>query len=50
MPDNKIDRIILFFHQNSGKLASRKRKLYKELSDDEIEQMEQAYSEVFESR
>ena len=48
MPDNKVDRMILFLHQNKGKLASRKRKHYKELSDNEIEQMEQAYSLVFE--
>lgn len=48
MPDNKVDRMILFLHQNKGKLASRKRKLYKELSDNEIEQMEQAYIQVFE--
>jgi hypothetical protein len=34
--------MILFLHQNKGKLASRKRDLYKELSDDEIEQMQQA--------
>ncbi|HNP19989.1 MAG TPA: Fic family protein [Fulvivirga sp.] len=47
MPDNKVDRMILFLHQNTGKLASRKRKLYKELSDIEIEQMEQAYDNVF---
>lgn len=48
MPDNKVDRMILFLHQNKGKLASRKRKYYKELNDNEIEQMEQAYSQVFE--
>jgi len=48
MPDNKVDRMILFLHQHKGKLAKRKRKFYNELSDDEIEQMEQAYSEVFE--
>ena len=47
MPDNKVDRMILFLHQNTGKLASRKRKFYKELSDNEIEQMEQAYVQVF---
>ncbi|MFH1320497.1 MAG: Fic family protein [Bacteroidota bacterium] len=47
MPDNKVDRMILFLHQNKGKLASRKRKFYKELSDNEIEQMEQAYTQVF---
>jgi len=48
MPDNKVDRMIMFLHQNKGKLAGRKRKFYKELSDNEIEQMEQAYTQVFE--
>ena len=47
MPDHKIDRMIFFLHQNKGTLANRKRKFYKELSDGEIEQMEQAYAEVF---
>ncbi len=47
MPNNKIDRIILFLHQNNGKLASRKRKHYQELIDAEIEQMEQAYNKIF---
>jgi hypothetical protein len=47
MPDNKVDPMILFLHQNKGKLSSRKRKFYKELSDSEIEQMEQAYIHVF---
>ena len=48
MPDNKVDRMILFLHQNKGKLASRKRKYYKELSGHEIKKMEQAYSQIFE--
>ena len=48
MPDNKIDRMILFLHQNNGKLGIRKRKSYKELSDDEIMKMEQAYNHIFE--
>ena len=50
MPDNKVDRMILFLHQNKGKLSSRKRKFYKELSDSEIEQMEQAYNHVFQRK
>ena len=49
MPDNKVDRMILFLHQNNGKLASRKRKLYIELSDKEVDQMESAYHQVFEN-
>ncbi|MBL4649264.1 MAG: Fic family protein [Aureispira sp.] len=48
MPDQKIDRMILFLHQNKGKLASRKRKFYEELSNDEVEQMEEAYLLLFE--
>jgi len=50
MPDNKIDRMILFLHQNKGKLANRKRKFYKELRENEIKQMEQAYAKVFERK
>jgi hypothetical protein len=48
MPDHKVDRMILFLHQNKGKLASRKRKFYKELIDSEIEQMEKAYPQIVE--
>jgi Fic family protein len=47
MPDNRVDRMILFLHQNKGKLASRKRNFFKELSNNEIGQMEQAYTLVF---
>tara|TARA_R110000868_G_scaffold131418_2_gene341460 strand:+ start:12939 stop:13088 length:150 start_codon:yes stop_codon:yes gene_type:complete len=47
MPENKVDRMILLLHQIKGKLASRKRDLYKELIDDEIDKMEQAYDHVF---
>ena len=47
MPDNKVDRMIMFLHQNKGKLAGRKHKFYKELSNSEIKQMEQAYTQVF---
>lgn len=50
MPNNKVDRMILFLHQNKGKLANRKQKFYKELSDNEIEQMEQAYIQIFEKK
>ena len=50
MPDNKVDRMILFLHQNKGKLASRKRKFFKELNDNEIKQMEKAYNQIFEKK
>ncbi len=42
--------MILFLHQNKGKLGSRKRKKYDELSDIEIDQMEKAYHLIFESK
>jgi len=47
MPDKKVDRMILFLYQNKGKLATRKRNFFVELSDNEIRQMEQAYTQVF---
>ena len=47
MPDNRIDRMIIFLHQNRGKLANRKQKFYPELSDNEVRRMEEAYAEVF---
>ena len=50
MPDNKVDRMILFLHQNNGELASRKRNFFRELNDNEIEQMEQSYTQVFERK
>jgi hypothetical protein len=48
MPDNKIDRMILFLHQNKGKLANRKRIFFAELNSIEIEKMQKAYIQVFE--
>lgn len=50
MPDNKVDSMILFLHQNKGKLARRKRDFFIELSEYEIEQMEQAYTQVFDRK
>ena len=47
MPDIKLDRMILFLHQNNGILANRKRRFFKELQESEIKQMEQAYIEIF---
>lgn len=48
MPDRNIDLMIRFLHQNKGMLALRKRKQFAELSDIEIEQMENVFREVFE--
>ena len=48
MPDKKVDLMIVLLHQNKGNITARKRKFFKELSPEEIEQMEQAYQSVFE--
>ncbi len=48
MPDRNTDMMIRFLHQNKGELATRKRKHFAELTDDEISQMEAAFKEVFE--
>ncbi|MCB9233725.1 MAG: Fic family protein [Bacteroidia bacterium] len=47
MPDKKVDKMILFLHQNKGKLALRKRKFFEELDDSEVSGMELAYQNTF---
>ena len=41
MPDKKANQFILFANQNGGKLSQSKRKLFLELTDEEIWRMEQ---------
>ena len=47
MPDKDIDLMIKFLHQNKGMLAGRKRKHFDKLTDDEINQMENVFKEIF---
>lgn len=48
MPDSTVDLLIRFLTQNSGKLSMRaKSKEFKELSDDEIEIIENKYQKIF---
>ncbi len=49
MPDRKLDKLIMFFHQNRGVLSKNKRGLYPEIRDDEIVRLTRAYQEVVES-
>lgn len=49
MPDRKIDQMIVFLHQNKGELVKRKR-FFPELEDAEIEEMKEAYLQIFESK
>ncbi len=50
MPDKKLDFIIVLLNQNNGQLSVKKRKLFPELTDDEVLKMETAYQEVFNSK
>ena len=48
MPDRLVDLLIRFLSQNDGKLAKRKRtKEFEELTDKEIQAIEEKYLEVF---
>ncbi|MBI2968301.1 MAG: Fic family protein [Bacteroidetes bacterium] len=48
LPDNKVDLLIKFLNQNEGKLSMKKRqKEFDELTDDETNNIEKAYSEIF---
>jgi Fic family protein len=49
MPDKKLDFIIVLLHQNRGKLSIKKRKLFPELTNVEINKMEIAYLEIVDS-
>jgi hypothetical protein len=48
MPDRKINNMLLFLHQNGGVFPKRRREQFNELTDTEIERMQQAYRAVFE--
>ena len=50
MPDKKLDFIIVLLNQNNGQLSVKNRKLFPELTDDEIMKMESAYQEIFNSK
>lgn len=48
MPDNEIERLMMFIKQNGGVLGkNRRKKDYKELSDGEVEQLEDAVRDAF---
>jgi Fic family protein len=48
LPDNKVDLLIKILIQNNGKLSKRKReKEFGELTDREIAQIEESFTEIF---
>jgi hypothetical protein len=46
MPDQKLDRLLLFLNQNGGRLSKRKRDTFAEISDEELARMETAFQEI----
>lgn len=48
MPDNDINLMILFLHQNKGVFPKRRREQFAKLTDEEIQQMQQVFREVYE--
>jgi len=47
MPDKQLNLMILFLHQNYGIFPHRRRKEFEKLTDEEINQMEKIYKEIF---
>jgi hypothetical protein len=50
IPDKHIDLFIKFMHQNNGQFPKRRRKDFEKLTEDEIQKMELAFKEIFDSR
>tara|TARA_R110002096_G_scaffold316010_9_gene510347 strand:- start:550 stop:2034 length:1485 start_codon:yes stop_codon:yes gene_type:complete len=50
MPDRKRESLLMRLHRNKGKIARRRREgEFKELTDEEVEQIEEAFLEAFEN-
>ncbi len=47
MPDRRLDLLLKLLHQNGGKLSGKKRDLFRELSDEEVERVERVFGEAF---
>lgn len=48
MPDKKLTNMLMFLHQNKGVFPKRRREQFSELTDQEIQQMQDAYRTVYE--
>jgi hypothetical protein len=48
MPDKLIGMMLTFLHQNKGIFPKRRREYFDKLTDDEIQQMQQAYRKIYE--
>ena len=48
MPDRDINLMLVFLHQNKGNFPKRRREQFAKLTDDEIDQMQEAYRNIYE--
>lgn len=48
MPDRLINMMLAFLHQNKGVFPKRRREYFKQLTDEEIQKMVEAYKKVYE--
>lgn len=48
MPDKDISMMLIFLHQNNGVFPKRRRDHFSKLTDQEIEQMQKSYREIYE--
>jgi len=48
MPDKLIGMMLTFLHQNKGIFPKRRREYFDKLTDDEIQQMQEAYRKIYE--
>lgn len=49
MPDKMINQILMFLHQNKGILAKKRRDYFSKLTDREMEQIQEVYSQIYHS-
>ena len=50
MPDRRMDKLLLFLNQNGGRLAKRKREIFAEISETELQQIEILFQEIVGAR
>jgi hypothetical protein len=48
MPDKLLNDMLMFLHQNKGVLPKRRRERFHQITDDEIQRMENSFRNVFE--
>lgn len=47
MPDKRLDSVIMYLHQNKGIFPNRRKKQFDEITEEEFEEIEKIYAELF---